>query len=416
MDREITKRRGFQRKHAIWGAAIVLIIIAAGLIYNSSGEEVYKTSRDKITIGTVEEGFFSDYITVIGKVEPISTIYLDAVEGGRVVERLIDEGADVKKGDVILKLENRQLYQTILNSEAALAEKENYLRNTRINFEAELIQSKKNLLENSWNLKRKERQYNQNRQLYEQGLISKEEYTQSEEDFEYQEQMLEINKQKAVTDSMIRVTSMHTLEADLKTMRQVLTLVRERLDNLNLKAPIDGQLGMLDAEIGQSIHQGQSIGQIHVLTNYKVTALIEEHHIDKVFRGLEARFERNGKEYMLKVKKVLPEVRNGFFEIEMVFDGERPEKMRTGQTYHTRLELGMPEEALLVQRGGFYQSTAGQWAFVLNKNGTEAEKRSISIGKKNPGFYTITEGLKPGDKIITSSYDLYIKKEKIIIK
>jgi HlyD family secretion protein len=416
MDREIAKNRGIKLKHIIWAVAIVLFIIAARVIYNSGKEEVYKTSREKITISTVEEGFFSDYITVIGKVEPITTIYLDAIEGGRVVERLIDEGATVKKGDVILKLENRQLYQTILNSEAALAEKENYLRNTRINFEAELIQSRKNLLENSWNLKRKERQYKQNKQLFEQGLISKEEFLQSEEDYEFQAQMLKINKQKAITDSLIRVTSMQTLEADLKTMRQVLTLVRERLDNLNVKAPIDGQLGMLDAEVGQSISQGQSIGQIHVLTNYKVTALIEEHHVDKVFRGLEARLERNEKEYLLKVKKVLPEVRNGFFEVELVFEGDRPEKIRTGQTYHIRLELGMPEKALLVQRGGFYQSTAGQWAFVLNENGTEAEKRSIRIGQKNPGYYTITEGLKPGDKIITSSYDLYLKKEKIILK
>jgi HlyD family secretion protein len=416
MDREIAKNRGIKLKHIIWAVAIVLFIIAARVIYNSGKEEVYKTSREKITISTVEEGYFSDYITVIGKVEPITTIYLDAIEGGRVVERLIDEGATVKKGDVILKLENRQLYQTILNSEAALAEKENYLRNTRINFEAELIQSRKNLLENSWNLKRKERQYKQNKQLFEQGLISKEEFLQSEEDYEFQAQMLKINKQKAITDSLIRVTSMQTLEADLKTMRQVLTLVRERLDNLNVKAPIDGQLGMLDAEVGQSISQGQSIGQIHVLTNYKVTALIEEHHVDKVFRGLEARLERNEKEYLLKVKKVLPEVRNGFFEVELVFEGDRPEKIRTGQTYHIRLELGMPEKALLVQRGGFYQSTAGQWAFVLNENGTEAEKRSIRIGRKNPAYYTITEGLKPGDKIITSSYDLYLKKEKIIFK
>ncbi len=209
---------------------------------------------------------------------------------------------------------------------------------------------------------------------------------------------------------------MQTLESDLKTMRQVLTLVRERLDNLNVKATIDGQLGMLDAEVGQSISQGQRIGQIHVLTNYKVNALIEEHHIDKVFRGLEAKLERNNETYSLMVKKVLPEVRDGFFEVELVFTDERPEKIRTGQTYHIRLELGLPEEALLVNRGGFYQSTAGQWAFVLNEKGNEAEKRSIRIGRQNPGYYTITEGLKAGDRIITSSYDMYLKKEKIILK
>ena len=196
--------------------------------------------------------------------------------------------------------------------------------------------------------------------------------------------LLEINKQKAKNDSLIQLTSMKTLETDLLKMRQMLGLVRERLDNLNVKAPVDGQLGMLDAEIGQSISQGQRIGMIHVLTSFKVKAKIDEHYIDRVRRDLAASFERNGVNYRMIVKKVYPEVRDGQFEIDLIFEGDKPENIRAGQTYHVKLELGQSESALLLPRGGFFQSTGGQWVFVLNENGTEAVKRSIRIGKQNP--------------------------------
>lgn len=382
----------------------------------SDHSSVFRTEKEKLTISTIEAGLFNDYITVIGQVEPISTIFLDAIEGGRVAERLIEEGSDVKKGDVILRLENRQLYQTILNSEAALAEKENYLRNTKINFEIELIQSKKNLLDTRYRLTRKKRAYEQNKELYEEELISKEDYLQSKEDYEYEVSMLEINKLKAKNDSLIRATSMITLENDLEKMRETLKLVHERLDNLNVKAPVDGQLGMLDAEIGQSIGQGQRIGLIHVLTNYKVEALIDEHYIDRVRRNLSASFDRNNEDYALNVKKVYPEVRDGQFEIDMVFKGEKPDNIRTGQTYHIKLQLGQSEEAVLISKGGFFQSTGGQWVYVLNENETEATKRSIRIGKQNPQYYEVLEGLEAGEKVITSSYDLFGDNDKIVFK
>ena len=416
MDKVIEKKKGLRPKHIIWAVGVLVLGFLMYKVFFSQTGSTFRAEKDKLTISAVEDGQFNDYITVIGQVEPITTIYLDAIEGGQVEERFIEEGTMVKKGDVILRLENRQLYQTILNSEASLAEKENYLRNTRIGFETELIQSRKNILDNQYRLTRKQRTYEQYKALFNDELISKEDFLQSKEDFEYEKNMLEINKLKAKNDSLIRVTSMQTLETDMKKMRQMLVLVRERLDNLNVKAPVDGQLGMLDAEIGQRINEGQRIGQINVLDNFKIKALIDEHYIDRVKRELPATLDRNGTNFDLSVRKVYPEVRNGQFEIDMVFGETTPDNIRTGQTYHIKLELGESGKAILLPRGGFFQSTGGQWVFVLNESGTEATKRNIRIGKQNPQYYEVLEGLNPGEKVITSGYEMFGTNDRITFK
>ncbi len=416
MDKVIEKKKGIQKKHIYWGAGILLIVFLVLKIVFGDHTSVFRAEKDQLIISNVEDGIFNDYITVIGQVEPITTIFLDAIEGGTVEERFIEEGAMVKKGDVILRLGNRQLYQTILNSEAALAEKENYLRSTRISFETELIQSKRNILDSEFKVTRKKRTYQQYETLYKEELISKEEFLQSKEDYEYEVHLLTINKLKAKNDSLLRSTSMITLENDLGKMRQMLNLVHERLGDLNVKAPVDGQLGMLDAEIGQSINSGQRIGQINVLENFKVNAKIDEHYIDRVVRGLPATLDRNGTIFNLVVKKVYPDVREAQFKIDLVFEGSKPENVRTGQTYHVKLELGESGKALMIPRGGFFQSTGGQWIFVLNEAGTEAVKRSIKIGKQNPQYYEVLEGLKAGEKVITSGYEVFGTNEKILMK
>jgi HlyD family secretion protein len=416
MDKVIEKKKGIQKKHIFWGLGIMLIGFLIFKLAFGDHSSVFRAEKDKITVSTVEDGMFNDYITVIGQVEPITTIFLDAIEGGTVEQRFIEEGATVKKGDVILRLENRQLYQTILNSEAALAEKENYLRSTRISFETEQIQSKRNILDSEYKLTRKKRTYNQYESLFKESLISKEDYLQTKEDYEYETNLLTINKLKARTDSMFRATSMITLETDLGKMRQMLGLVRERLDNLNVKAPVDGQLGMLEAEIGQRINEGQRIGQINVLDNFKVNAKIDEHYIDRVVRGLAATLDRNGTNFNLSVKKVYPDVREGQFKIDLVFEGQTPDNVRTGQTYHVKLELGESQKALMIPRGGFFQSTGGQWVFVLNDSGTEAVKRPIKIGKQNPQYYEVLEGLNAGEKVITSGYEMFGTNDKIVMK
>jgi len=416
MDTILKKKKGMQKKHIPYIIGSVLVIALALFVAIQNHKSSLNVEMDKITIETVTKGEFDDYITVIGQVEPITTIYLDALEGGRVVERYIEEGEMVKKGDVILKLENRELYQTILISETSLAEKENYLRTARINFEVDRIQSKRNLLENKLQLSKATRKFEQNKKLFENQLIAKEEYLQAEEDYMYQKELLEINKQKAVSDSLIKVKDIVQLEADMLKMRKALMYVQERLDNLLVKASIDGQLGMLNAEIGQQLGQGTSLGQINVLSGYKVQALIDEHYIDRIMPDLTASLNRQDKEFNMRVRKVYPEVRQGQFKIELVFTDSIPENMRTGQTYHIKLRMGEPAEAILVPQGAFYQSTGGQWIYVLDKSGKTALKRNIKIGSKNPTYFEVLEGLQPGEKVITSGYELFGDNDRLLLK
>jgi HlyD family secretion protein len=372
--------------------------------------------KDKITIEEVQKGDFDDFIRTNGTVAPIATIYLDAEEGGRVKEILIEEGAKVEKGDVILILENRSVYMDIMNSESNLAQKQNYLRQTRISFENALIESKRLLLNSEFDIIKKKRNFEQLNALFNDELVSKEIYLQAKEDYEYAMQLQEINKLKMQNDSMIRITEMNQLETELKKMDETLVLVRERLNNLNVKSPVEGQLGMLDAEIGQSIGQGMRIGQINVLTDYKIEALIDEHYIDRVRRDLSATFERQNKLFNLTVKKVYPEVRNAQFKIDLVFTDERPENIRTGQTYYINLQLGQPEKSTLVSLGGFFNSTGGQWIYVVDPSGDFATKRKIQIGRKNPKYYEVVSGLEAGEKVITSGYDLFGDNDKLILR
>ncbi len=415
MDRKIEKKKGLKTKHIIWIVGGLLLAFILYKAISTAGTKTLRVDREKITINTVQQGQFNDYIRLNGQVEPIATIYLDAEEGGRVKERLIEEGAMVKTGDVILKLENRTLYQIIMSSESDLAQKENMLRQTRINFENQMIETNRRLLSTHFDIQKKKRNYEQQKALYDDKLIAAEVYLQAKEDYEYSTQEQLINKLKAKNDSMIMVSEMGQLTDDLGKMRQTLQLVYERLENLNVKAPVDGQLGMLDAEIGQSIGQGARIGQINVLTNYKVQAMIDEHYIDRVRHGLSGTLSRQEKTWELTVKKVYPEVRQGQFRIDLVFANVTPENIRTGQTYYINLELGQPQDAIMVARGTFFQSTGGQWIYVLDPSGSYATKRNIRIGRQNPQYYEVLEGLNPGEQVITSGYENFGDNDKLVI-
>jgi HlyD family secretion protein len=416
MDRKIEKKKGIRPKHIIYGVVAILVIVFLFKIIKDSGVSTFKVDPEKITIEEVSRGEFNDYIRTNGTVQPITTIFLDAEEGGRVKERLIEEGATLTKGDVILTLENRALYEDIMNSESNLAQKQNMLRQTRINFESQRIESKRKLLDSQFDIIKKKRNFEQQETLYKDELVSKEAFLQAKEDYDYAKEMQEINRIKADNDSMIMVTEMKQLEEDLKKMQKTLELVYERLDNLNVKAPVDGQLGMLDAEIGQSISKGMRIGQINVLTDFKIEALIDEHYIDRVRPGLDATFERQNSLFNLRVKKVYPEVRNAQFQIDLVFTDERPDNIRTGQTYYINLQLGQPEKSLLVGLGAFFNSTGGQWIYVVDASGDFATKRNIKIGRKNPKYYEVLEGLQAGEKVITSGYELFGDNDKLILK
>ena len=416
MDRKIEKKKGIRPKHIIYAvSALVLVALFVKIMQNFNVSSV-RVDKDKITISETEYGDFDDFIRTNGRVEPISIIYLDAEEGGRVKERFIEEGAMLEKGDVILELENRSLYEDIMNSESNLAQKQNMLRQTRINFESQRLLSQQRVLDSKYEIIRTKRYFDQQQSLFDKELVSKDIYLDAKESYEYSVELHKINQQRAQNDSLILATEMTQLEQDLKKMQKTLDLVYERLENLKVKAPVAGQLGMLDAEIGQSIAKGMRIGQINVLTDYKIVALIDEHYIDRVRRDLSATFERQEKLFNLAVKKVYPEVRNSQFEIDLVFTDERPDNIRAGQTYYINLQLGAPQKSLMVSLGSFFNSTGGQWIYVVDPSGDFATKRTIKIGRKNPKYYEITEGLEAGEKVITSGYDLFGDNDRLILR
>jgi len=315
-----------------------------------------------------------------------------------------------------LKLSNPDLHLNILDSEAQLAEKENFLRNTQINMEQQRLQIKRELVNLKYEIERKQRNYEQNVILMKDNLISREEFIRSKEDIDMAIQSKELFLERQRQDSIFYSININSMVNNLDNMRRNLNLVRERAANLNVRAPVDGQLGLLTPEIGQSIQRGSNMGQINVLTSYKVVAQIDEHYIDRVRTQLSATLDRQGTMFNLVVKRVYPEVRNGTFEIDMIFRDTMPDNIRTGQTYYTSLQLGQPKVSVLVPIGGFFQETGGQWIFVLDPTEAFATKRNISIGRKNPKYYEVLQGLTPGEKVIVSGYETFGKNEKLILK
>ena len=416
MDKIIEDKRLIKPKHWKYIIGAVFVIVMASFMMFRDNSSKLVVEKDKITIETVFKGNFDDYIRIIGQVEPISIVFLDVEEGGKVEEIFIEEGTMVKKDDVILKLRNSDLNLSIMNSESNLAYHTNELRNTMIAMEQQKITNKQQLLRKDFEIERLNRNYKYNKSLYEQGLISKEDFILAKEDFTLAKKDRELIHKKLVQDSIFRENQKVQMDQNLGNMQLNLKMVRKRMENLNVKAPVDGQLGLLNAEIGESINKGQRIGQVNILTSYKIKAKIDEHYIDRVKKGLVSFFERQKDTFALKVIKVYPEVREGQFEIDMVFTGNQPEKIRTGQTYYINLQLGETKQSTQIARGGFFQSTGGQWAFVLSQDETFAIKRKISIGKQNPTYYEILEGLQPGEKIITSNYDIFGENEKLILQ
>jgi len=416
MDIQLEKKKGIRPKHYGFIALGILLLFAGWKMIFGNSAITFRTEKDKLLITEVTQGKFDDYITINGAVAPISTIYMDAYEGGRVTEKLIEEGAIVKKGEIILKLENRGLYEQILASENNLALKQNDLRSTKLTFDSRRVEGQKDLVSSEYELQKLKRNFEQNKSLFNEELISKEEYLISKENYELSQKQYDIIKLQTEQDKILRNTSLNDLDSDLERMKKTLSMVYQRIDHLNVRAPADGQLGFLDAEIGQSINQGERIGQVNVLTDYKIEATIDEHYIDRIKRDLTAVLERNGNEYQLRLRKVYPEVRSGKFKVDLVFTKERPETIRSGQSYNIKLQLGESSDALLLPKGGFFQSTGGQWIFVVDASGDVAWKRTIRIGKQNSKYYELLEGLQAGEKVITSGYDNFGDAEKIVLK
>lgn len=415
MDRQIEKK-SFLRRYAWYiVAAAALAALLVWIVLGTTANTMTIDASD-ITISDVTRGKFDDYVRLNGQVLPIQVVQISPEEGGIVREKVVEEGTRVRKGDVILRLSNSNLDLQILNAEAELAEKQNLLRNTQVAMQQDRLNNRTEQATLDTDCDRKRRAYEQNARLYKERLISKEVYLQSREDYKLARRKQSLISQRLKQDSLYRHVQMAQMEDNLDNMRKNVLLVRDRKNKLEVRSAIDGELGLLDVELGQNIVAGQNIGQINDLSDFKVQAQIDEHYIDRVRPGLSASFSRDGKTYRLRVRKVYPEVRNGTFRTDFVFVGERPAQMRSGQTYYVELALGKSQQATLIPRGTFFQTTGGNWIFVLDKSGRKAYRRNISIARQNPQYYEVTDGLEPGERVITSGYEAFKDNEVLVIK
>lgn len=420
MDRIIEKKKGWRTaftKKALpyWGGAALAVFI--GWLVLRDNSSVLNVDASSLSIADAQRGEFNDYIRLSGQVMPLVTIQISPIEGGVVQEILVEEGAQVRKGDELLRLSNDNLELQILNSEAELAEKENLLRNTQIQMEQDRLQVRQSRAELQVNVRRLERTYKQQKALYDDQLIAREEYLRAKEDYDLAMEKLSLVREKEVQDSLYRRAQVDRMRESLDNMQLNMAMIRRRKDNLTIKAPIDGQLGLLDAVLGESIAAGTKIGQISNMSTYKIETQIDEHYIDKVTPGLMATIERQGNTLEAQLRKVYPEVRNGKFKADLKLVGEQqPDNIRNGQTYHLNLQLGQPMEAIIIPRGSFYQKTGGRWIYVLEADGQRAVKREIRIGRQNPQYYEVLEGLRPGERVIVSSYDNFGENDVLVLK
>ena len=419
MDRQIEPTKGirklFTRKALpYWGGALLLVFI--GWLALRDDARKLRVGGEAITVSEVRCGEFNDYIRISGRVVPMTTVQLSPLEGGVVQAIVAEEGAHVREGDVILILSNESLDMQILNAEADLAEKENILRNTMIQMEQQKLSLQQEKLQLQMEVRRKKRTYESQKSLYQDNLIAKELFLQAEEDYQLAKDRLTLVENRAKQDSLYRSVEIRQMRESLENMKLNMQMIRQRKDNLTIKAPIDGELGLVDVVLGQSVAMGSKVGQINNQDNYKIEALIDEHYIDRVTAGLEADFERQGGKCNVLIRKVYPEVRDGKFKADFKFADGQPENIRNGQTFYLNLQLGQPVEAVLIPRGAFYQKTGGKWIYVVTKDGTKAVKRDIRIGRQNPQYYEVLEGLEPGERVITSSYDGYGEAEVLEMK
>ena len=423
MDIQLEKKKGLQKKHIPYIAGGALFIILVGWIIFGNHASTLKVDARGLSIGDVRKDQFNDFVRVDGQVQPITVVQLSPEEGGIVRERVVEEGAQVKKGDIIVRLSNSSLDLQILDAEAQLAEKQNFLRNTQVTMEQDKLNNQLEKAQLDMEMTRARRAY----KLYEEKLIAREDFLKAKEDYELATKKFDLVVERLRQDSISRTIQMEEMEVSLANMRRNIVLIHQRKENLNVRSQIDGELGLLDVVLGQNITPGQMIGQINDLSDYKIEAMIDEHYIDRVRTGLSASFERQGADFSLTVRKVYPEVRDGKFRTDFVFTGERPDNIRSGQTYYINLELGQPTESVIIPmgqptesviipKGTFFQNTGGNWIFVLDADGKRAYRRQIKIGRQNPQYYEVLEGLEPGERVIVSSYESYKDNEVLVLE
>jgi HlyD family secretion protein len=416
MDRKIEKKRWTVRRILIWGGAVLLIAFAAYNLIIADGSRKLNIKRERISVAEVKFDDYIDYIPIDGTVQPIRTVTLDAIEGGRVEKKFTIGGTMIEEGDTILKLTNHNMMMAFLEQETRASDLINNLQSTRLSLQQNRFNLKRTLNNLNYDLEQAKDSYNRNKQLFEEKVISEQEFLQSKWAYErlVKQKVIEIESQRI--DSINMVSQINQLERTLSQTMRNLDFNRQNLNNLLIIAPISGLLSSIDQEVGESVDPGQNIGQIDDINSFKVRALIDEHYVSRVFPGLRGNFDFAGANHELEITRVYPEVTNGQFRVDMKFLSEYPEGLRRGQTLQIRLELSDPSKALLIPRGGFFQQTGGNWIFVVTEDGNEAVKRKIRTGRQNSRYYEVLDGLIEGDKVIVSSYEGYDNIDKLVIK
>ena len=411
MDKVISKKRTFKA----WWLAAPAIAIAYFLISNtanSSGSR-YNLEMDKIKVSTVTGGEFTDMIPLRGNVTPSKSVYLDAIEGGRVEQRFVEEGAMVKKGDKILALSNTGLQLDVISREAQISEQLNNLHNTRLAIDQNRLNLKRNLLELDFEIKQSERKLAQHKKLVANSLVSQNELKAVIDRTQYLKDRRTLVIEQQEQDELIRTAQIAQLEDSVAQLNKNLSFARKNLENLVITAPIDGQLTAFNAELGESKSRGSRLGQVDIVGEYKVSALIDEFYLGRVFAGQTAKITHQGQDYTLTLAKVYAEVSNGRFEVDLTFNDALPERIRRGQTLQMELLLADAKPAKLIPNGGFFQDTAGKWVFVIEEGSDVAIRKQVRLGQRNNKFIEVLEGLNEGDRVITSSYSTFIDMQTL---
>lgn len=416
MDRKIKKKTWTSKRIGmiIGGAAIVGLFIYSFIFMDI--RSTLNVEKEKLTINTVLEDSFQEFIQVTGTVQPIETIYLDAVEGGTVQQVHLESGTMVEKGDTILTMTNSGLQLQVMQQTSGLYDQINNVRTSRLNYEQNNLRLRDQLANAKAQMDILQSEYKRQKQLYEKELISEQAYVETRENYEYQKKRYELTFESYRQDSLQMITQMRQLNNSEERMWQNLNAVQQILDNLVVTAPISGQLSTIELNQGQSISPGERIGQIDILTNYKVRVNIDEYHLSRIVTGLSGTFDFNGRTHRLIITKIYPVINNGQFQVDMEFVNDASRNLRRGQTTRIRLELGSASEAVLLARGGFYQTTGGNWVFKVNPEGTRAVQQPIRLGRQNPEYFEVLSGLQPGDQVITSSYDTFGDNEVLVLE
>lgn len=415
MDRKIKKKRWTPKRIVILSLSGLFIIFVIYTLLTIKSNQL-RVNKERLTISTVTKGPFQEFIPILGEVIPIDTRYLVAAEGGRIEKIFAQPGLYVKKGDRILKLSNTNLLLDIMYREAELYRQINNLRNTKLDLERYGILLDQQLAQIGFELKEAQNKYERYTYLFKEKLVSKQDFETAENNCNYLKEKYELTRRSKETDISFRQQQIQQLESSLNRMRGNLKIIMQKQDELTIQAPSEGLLSLIEFQIGESMPRGTRLGQVDVIDSFKVRARIDQHYITRVEVGRTGTFPYSGKDFRLKSTMVYPEVEENEFKVDFIFLDQQPQRIRRGQTLHIRFELGDLEEALLLPKGGFYQKSGGYWVFILNEKEQRAIKRDIKLGRQNPLFFEVLEGLEPGDKVITSSYDNFGKAEELILK